>query len=77
MWSAIRASWKKTRRERSRRGGPPLEGGEALEELLERYTGFYRKRGDLKTIQKRLNMFDADYIFASDVMFVGSPAEGG
>ena len=52
---------------------PPLEEGETFEEMLERYTEFYRKRGDLKTIQKRLNMFNSDYVLANDVMFVGSP----
>ena len=52
---------------------PPQREGESFEELLERYTEPYKKRGDLKSIETRLNLFNADYIFENQVMFVGSP----
>ncbi len=52
---------------------PPRKEGESFEDLLERYTAPYIERGDLKSIQTRLNLFNADYIFEHDIMFVGSP----
>lgn len=52
---------------------PPRKKGESFDELLKRYTAGYIERGDLQSIQTRLNLFNADYIFENDIMFVGSP----
>ena len=52
---------------------PPREEGESFDDLLKRYTAPYIERGDLQSIQTRLNLFNADYIFENDIMFVGSP----
>lgn len=52
---------------------PPRIKGESFDDLLKRFTAPYIERGDLKSIQTRLNLFNADYIFENDIMFVGSP----
>ncbi|MDE0540289.1 MAG: hypothetical protein OXH94_16365 [Rhodospirillales bacterium] len=52
---------------------PPREGDETFEELLEKYVETYRRRGDLKTIETRLKIFDADYLVGNDIVFIGSP----
>jgi len=52
---------------------PAREEGESFEDLLERYTARYIQQGDLKSIQTRLNLFNAEYIFENNIMFVGSP----
>ncbi len=52
---------------------PPREGDETFEELLEKYVDAYRRRGDLKTVETRLKIFDADYLIDNDIVFIGSP----
>ena len=52
---------------------PPQVGDESVEERLAKYIEEYRRRGDLKTIETRLKIFDADYMIDNDIVFVGSP----
>ena len=51
---------------------PPLEG-ESFEARLERWTAPYIARGDLRTIETRLNLFDADRLLENELVFIGSP----
>ncbi len=46
---------------------PPRKKGESFDELLKRYTAGYIEMGDLKSLQTRLNLFNADYIFENDI----------
>lgn len=52
---------------------PPPEPGESFEARVERFSARFVGRGESGAAEIMRNVFDADYLLANDLVFVGSP----